>query len=579
MTDHYDDESRQTPLENENAVTAGEEATLGRTPAAEQQTSPEPVQPQQPQQPPQYHVSARPQTPPYTPPQPQRYQYPPHAPYQPSAYQAPQRPAPVQEDERTVAVDAQQRPSFTYENKAANDSGAFYQDPYTAQAPLTPDEEQDVHDTPKQGGKGKNAAIIVLAVALIIAVAAIAVGILKPDLIKNLTKSQSSSTSDVSDALEDTQKSDNENQLPAIAYATTDSAAVEQLESVQVADKVRKSVVGVMVYSNGKLAGEGSGVIWGKDTSGKYYYVVTCAHVISGNNYTYGILTLDEQRFEAEKVAYDTRTDIGVLKVEAEDLPVAELGDSSSLRIGERVYAVGNPGGSEYFGSITDGIISAIDRSISSTYTMTVIQHNAAINPGNSGGALVNSAGQIIGINSSKIADTDYEGMGFAVPMSTVQPVVESLVRYGYVRNRPKLGIRYASVSDYQVYSIIVGMKNLPAGSVVIAGINNDSALRNSDAQVGDLIIGVNGKDMTTPSVLLDLVDSGSIGDTLTLTICHIDTSSSSYETTIFDVKVQLVEDKGDVEETEQTTESVGGYNYGGYGSFEDYFDRYFGGW
>ena len=142
------------------------------------------------------------------------------------------------------------------------------------------------------------------------------------------------------------------------------------------------------------------------------------------------------------------RTDIGVLKVETTGLPLAEIGNSATLKIGEPIYAIGNPGGSEFFGSVTDGIVSSIDRSISSTYKMTVIQHSAAINPGNSGGALVNTAGQIVGINSSKIADTDYEGMGFAVPMSIALPVAQSLMQYKYVPNRPKLGIEYASVSS-----------------------------------------------------------------------------------------------------------------------------------
>ena len=583
MTDRYEDETMQAPREpEETPVVPGEEPTLGepteKEPEATQPAEREPAAPPQPPYAqPQYRVTPPPQ---YTPaqyqPRPQ-YSMPPQAPAQPR-YQPPAAPeAP------------QPRQPFSYPGSYPPAQDAFYQDPYTAQAPLQPEETQlpddsesssDVIAPPKPGGKGKNAVIIALVVALIVAIAAIAVGILKPDLIKDLTKSKGdTSTSEKTEPGVSQDEDTSDNSPAGIHYATTDSAQVEQLESVQVAEKVRKSVVGVMVYSNGKLAGEGSGVIWGTDTTGKYYYVVTCAHVISGGNYTYSILTLDEQHLEAQKVAYDTRTDIGVLKVEAKDLPAAELGDSSTLRIGERVYAVGNPGGSEYFGSITDGIISAIDRSISSTYTMTVIQHNAAINPGNSGGALVNAAGQVIGINSSKIADTDYEGMGFAVPMTIVQPVVESLVKNGYVKDRPKLGIKYASVSDYQVYSIIVGINDLPAGSLVIAGINNDSALRSTDAKVGDLIIAVNGKKMETPNVLLDVVDNGKVGDELTLTICRIDSSSRSYDISTFDVTIKLVEDKGDSEQEEQTTESIGGYNYGGYDSFEDYFDRYFGGW
>jgi serine protease Do len=335
-----------------------------------------------------------------------------------------------------------------------------------------------------------------------------------------------------------------------------------------------------MTYKNGQLSGEGSGIIWGEDSTGTYTYIVTCAHVIDQTGVTFGVLLLDGKTYEAEMVATDTRTDIGVLKIKATGLPLAEVGDSSSLKVGEPIYAIGNPGGSEYFGSITDGIVSAIDRSVSATYTMTCIQHNAAINPGNSGGALVNTAGQIVGINSSKIASTEFEGMGFAVPTSIAQSVVESLIKFGYVPNRPKLGIQYAEVSAYQLYSMVVSIKGLPQGSLVIAGISQDSALANTKAEVGDLIIAVNGKDMDDSSVLLDLIDTGAVGDSITLTLCRIE--QRTYKTTTFDVKVTLIEDKGDAEEEQTTTAPSydGGYYYGGAGSFEDFFNDYFGfGW
>ena len=357
---------------------------------------------------------------------------------------------------------------------------------------------------------------------------------------------------------------------------STNAVNVEQVNSVWVAEKVRPSVVGVMTYQNGQLAGEGSGVLWGVDQTGQYTYVVTCAHVIDSEaQLSYGILMLDGTHYEAEMVASDAKTDIGVLKIKATGLPIAELGDSSVLKIGEPVYAIGNPGGSEYFGSITNGIVSAIDRSISATYTMTCIQHNAAINPGNSGGALVNTAGQIVGINSSKISSTDYEGMGFAVPMSIVKPVVEALIQYKYVPNRPKLGIEYATVSSYQLYSIVVSIKGLPQGSLVIAGISSDSSLVNTEAQVGDLIIAVNDKPMDDSSVLLDLIDTGAVGDTLKLTLCRIE--ERTYKTTTFDVTITLVEDKGSSVEQEETTTQSGDYYYGGAENFEDYFERYFG--
>ena len=422
---------------------------------------------------------------------------------------------------------------------------------------------------PSGGGssKGKKVAAIVIVIAVIVGIFA-AVTAFLPD--NSGAKTETTTAAGTAENGETTVASSEQVQI-----STTQTAASPQLTAVEVAEKVRPSVVGVMTYEDGQLSGEGSGVAMSVDSTGKYTYIITCAHVISDKGVTFGILTLDGKSYEASMVAYDSRTDIGVLKVEATDIPLAEFGDSTALKVGETVYAIGNPGGSEYFGSITDGIVSAIDRSISSTYNMTCIQHNAAINPGNSGGALDNSAGQVIGINSSKIAATDFEGMGFAVPMSIVKPVVDNLIQYGYVPNRPKLGIEYASVSSYQLYSMVVAIKGLPAGSLVIAGISNDSSLANTDAQVGDLIIAVNGQDMDSSDVLLDLINTGAVGDTLTLTLCRVE--NRTYKTTTFDVTITLVEDRGTTEEEETTVQQDGEYYYGGGSSFEDFFNDYFG--
>ncbi len=423
--------------------------------------------------------------------------------------------------------------------------------------------------TPPKKSKGKTAIIAIIAVCIVIAL-----GLGVKSLFGGGNRVNTQNTTST------TQSQGEDITINAI-QTTAPSQNISNINSVYVADKVRPSVVGVMTYVSGQLSGEGSGVLWGEDSTGTYTYVVTCAHVIDDSGVTYGVLLLDGKTYEAELVATDTRTDIGVLKIKATGLPLAEIGDSSTLKVGEPIYAIGNPGGSEYFGSITDGIISAIDRSVSATYTMTCIQHNAAINPGNSGGALVNTAGQIVGINSSKIASTEYEGMGFAVPTSIAQSVVESLIKYKYVPNRPKLGIQYSEVSAYQLYSMVVSIKGLPQGSLVIAGISSDSSLANTEAQVGDLIIAVNGKDMDDSSVLLDLIDTGAVGDTLTLTLCRIE--QRTYKTKTFDVTIKLIEDKGDTQQEEPTTTAPSnndGYYYGGAGSFEDFFNDYFGfGW
>ncbi|MCM1364817.1 MAG: trypsin-like peptidase domain-containing protein [Faecalibacterium sp.] len=424
----------------------------------------------------------------------------------------------------------------------------------------------------KKSSKGKKAAIAIIVIAVIIGLFAVVISLFSGDGNNNTNAIVPATTT------QEQQGNENENTTvgDSVQYGSTEAATqLKQLTAVEVADKARKSVVGVMTYKSGQLAGEGSGVVMGIDADKKYTYIITCAHVINESGATYGVLTLEGKRYDATLVAADSRTDIGVVRVEATDLPVAEFGDSTSLKVGETVYAIGNPGGSEYFGSMTDGIISAIDRSINNTYNMTCIQHNAAINPGNSGGALVNSMGQVIGINSSKIAATDYEGMGFAIPMSIVKPIVDNLIQYGYVPNRPKLGIEYASVNDYQLYSMVVAIKGLPSGSLVIAGISNDSSLANTDAQVGDMIIGVNGKPMDSSDTLLDLINTGNVGDSITLNLCRVE--NRTYKITKFDVTIQLIEDRGSQEEETTTAQSSGGYNYGGANSFEDFFQDYFG--
>ena len=344
-----------------------------------------------------------------------------------------------------------------------------------------------------------------------------------------------------------------------------------ELTAKGVYEKVKESSVGILVYSssaysNTALAGEGSGVIIGEDPTGTYTYIVTCAHVINDGG-TVKVQLFDETQYDATIVGYDTRTDIGVLRIRATGLSAAELGDSDSLSVGETVYAIGNPGGVAFAGSFTNGMVSAISRPVNSEigYEMLCIQHTAAINPGNSGGALVNAYGQIVGINSSKIASTSYEGMGFAVPSTTVKEVFDEIVQNGYVTNRAKLGINYFPASSNQMYSMIVGANHLPSGTVVIQSVNADSALVNTDVQSGDMITKANGKDLDNVNVLADMIEESSVGDEITLTICRVDTKNN-YSISEFEVTVQLVEDKGSTSE-EATQNSYynpfGAYGYG----------------
>lgn len=353
---------------------------------------------------------------------------------------------------------------------------------------------------------------------------------------------------------------------------TPDSPKVtgDKLSVEEIAEIGRASNVGVLVYtSNGGFtsqgsqteAGEGTGIVAKRSEDGKSTYILTCAHVISDKGVNVKILLEDGTTYDADIVGYDQQTDVGVLKVNTTKLTCATFGDFSKLKVGSSVYAVGNPGGSEFFGSVTNGIVSAISRSINNEigYTMDCIQHNAAINPGNSGGALLNEYGQVIGINSSKIASTEYEGMSFSVPISTALEVANDLIAKGYVPNRPKLGITYSLASSHNTYAMVVQIKGLPAGSLIIRGISSDSDLKNSNIQVGDMITEVNGKKLDTPDVLLDIIDKSKVGDELTLGICRVNTDYSIEE---FEVKAKLIEDKGSASAEDETTTYINPFDY-----------------
>lgn len=356
-----------------------------------------------------------------------------------------------------------------------------------------------------------------------------------------------------------------------IMDSPTPSKDSESLATIQIAENAEKINVGIMIYgktqsfltgTSDSLVGEGSGILMSVDKTNTYTYILTCAHVISAakdSKYTITVQDSEGNTYDGIMVGCDEKTDIGVIKIKATGLPLAQFGDSSALKKGQKVYAIGNPGGMEFFGSFTDGMISSIDRPISSEsgYEMKCIQHSTPINSGNSGGALLNEFGQVIGINSSKIVSTGYEGMAFAIPISDAKPIIDDLVANGMVTNRPKLGISYTAAMQYQQYAMIIKLKDLPAGSLIIRDINPDSSLASTKVEVYDLIIAVDGKDLDTPDVLLDKIENGKVGDKLTLTICRI---ADDYSISEFDVTVELVEDKGTTSPTTNQNQMPNSY-------------------
>ena len=263
---------------------------------------------------------------------------------------------------------------------------------------------------------------------------------------------------------------------------------------------------------------EGSGVIMSSDG-----YILTNNHVINTSdssiyyemseaNKIYVYLYNDETPYEATIVGTDPKTDLAVIKIEKNDLTPAELGDSSSIKIGEFAMAIGNPLGMQ--SSVTSGIISALNRNIDAEggSIYTVIQTDAAINSGNSGGALVNSEGKVIGINTLKLSGTGIEGMGFAIPINDTKDIYNSLIKYGKVL-RPYIGI-----GGLDLDQTTAKYYNLPVG-VYVKEIQQNSPASSSELKVGDIITKVDESEIINMEDLNNIKDQKQIGDKITLTI------------------------------------------------------------
>ena len=482
-----------------------------------------------------------------------------------------------------------QQPPFwqngNQQNNGWQQNNGYQQPPYGNQPPYgyqQPPYGNGGYNPPPAGGnapKKKNTGMKVF-IGLIVAVVVLSVALIVSVFSGDNTVPQENSPEGATSSVQNT-KPDTDN----VGDIQSNEGSIDAGEAVTVAEIAKPFNVGILVYKNNSLYTEGSGVIVKEDDDGKFTYIVTCAHVVNHSGVALSVLLEDGTEYQADLVGMDTRTDLAVVRVEEAGLPVAEIASSESLVVGQTVYAVGNPGGSEFFGSVTNGIISAIARPVSSStgYEMECIQHTSAINPGNSGGALVNGSGQLIGINSMKIASTEYEGMGFSVPSDVVVDVFNSIIENGYVAGRAKLGISYTTPSAYsQTYAMYVQMKGLPSGTIVIAEIAADSDLADKDVKVGDMIIGVNGKKMTSTDMLSEMIEDMSAGDTLTLTIVRVNTENWSQ--TEMNVKVSLVEDRGTSapvteESNDNSSQNPFGDNSGsgGYSDWYDYYKDYFG--
>lgn len=314
--------------------------------------------------------------------------------------------------------------------------------------------------------------------------------------------------------------------------------------TTQAVNKVKDAVVSVITYANNKsqnsifgnddfnsnnnnsqrIASEGSGVIYKKDS--KYAYLVTNTHVINGASKV-DIRLADGNKVPGKIVGSDTYSDISVVRISASKVKsVAEFGDSSKLTVGETAIAIGSPLGSNYANTVTQGIISSLNRNVSlksedgQTISTQAIQTDTAINPGNSGGPLVNIQGQVIGITSSKIASnrgTSVEGLGFAIPSNDVTNIISQLESNGAV-TRPALGIQMIDISNLS--SSDLSRLKLPAK--VTAGVVVRSAQSGMPAagklQKYDVITKIDGKDISSANDLQSALYKHSIGDDIKIT-------------------------------------------------------------
>jgi serine protease Do len=277
--------------------------------------------------------------------------------------------------------------------------------------------------------------------------------------------------------------------------------------------------------------GQASGVVLTKDG-----YIITNWHVVTDEKTgevfdQIEVATNDGTVYEDAKViGADQSTDLAVIKVDAQELAPAEFGDSSKLVMGARVVALGNAGGLEW--SASQGIISGLARDVyeDTGYSIKCLQTDAAINPGNSGGPLINNAGQVIGINSAKIAAEGYEGLGFSIPINEAKDVLDDLLKYGYVKGRVQLGINGYSVNS-----------NGYAG-FVIQSIAENSPMAETKAREGDLITAVDGVEIDGYGALRAELAKHKPGETVTLSLIRLNTRTGK-ETT-FTVTCKLTESK-----------------------------------
>ncbi|NLO09531.1 MAG: trypsin-like serine protease [Clostridiales bacterium] len=292
----------------------------------------------------------------------------------------------------------------------------------------------------------------------------------------------------------------------------------------KIAKKVGPSIVGIRMVTQSPRSWyygdamsqskyEGSGIII--DSNG---YIMTNYHVVQyadpknslSKSTTLEVFLSDGRQAMAKFVGGDQRSDLAVIKIDLNDLPVAGMGDSDALEVGELAVAIGNPLGLEFQGSVTVGVISALNRTISiEDKTMNLIQTDAAINPGNSGGALLNSKGEVIGINTAKISLSGVEGLGFAIPVNEAKSIIDQLIMFGYVKGRPYIGISGREITDTISY-----LYDIPVGIYILEVVEGSGADK-AGIRENDTLISLDGVEVRTMKEVDNIKDKYKAGDTV----------------------------------------------------------------
>lgn len=300
------------------------------------------------------------------------------------------------------------------------------------------------------------------------------------------------------------------------------------LTVTSIAKKVGPSIVGIRMitqsprywYFGDEMSQskyEGSGIIISEDG-----YIMTNYHVVEyadpkssmSKNTTLEVFLSDKRQAKAEFIGGDAKSDLAIIKIDMDNLPKAKLGNSDKLEVGDLAVAIGNPLGLEFQGTVTVGVISALNRTVSiNDKTLNLIQTDAAINPGNSGGALVNSKGEVIGINTVKISVSGVEGLGFAIPVNEAKPIIDQLIMFGYVKGRPFIGI-----SGREVTKEISRNYGLPVG-IYILDVISGSGAEKAGIRKGDVLTSIDGKEVGTMKELDNIKENYKAGDTVKVTV------------------------------------------------------------